>query len=117
MNANTKTMTPQERMRRKIWNILIALLMLPKVTVTSEDNLLNIYIGNSNQFIPDFWLQWCDYDYYRVYIMIVTTGDDNPEKEKRHVGYTICNISSSLVAAGFVGVYQFLFRNRGHNRG
>lgn len=98
-----------------IFNIIKALGSLDKTSISIADanDYSTIYIANLNQYVPDFKLVWCNaHQRYRVYIHVANTTSC----KKEHVGYTICVISGVLTAAGFVGVYQFLLKNRGNNK-
>ena len=98
--------------RIRIANILRSLVNLTKVSFLSTDDNRTIWIRNENVFVPDFVFKWSDgYKHYRVYIYVAST-----EWDKTKSGYTICVISNSLVATGFVMLYQFLHRHRANNK-
>ena len=102
-----------ERIRLRIFNVIKAVSHLPKTNISSENEYKNIYITHEHEFVPDFNLVWCDNKgHYRVYIYVAS---ENTVKQK--AGYNICNISNTLVAAGFVGLYHFLHRHRGNAKG
>ena len=100
----------ENRTKVSIYNVTRVLIDVPKTTVVKDGD--SIYILNEYKFIPDFELVWCNVmEHYRVYIhMGQGVGD------KKKASYTLLVIGSRLAAIGFVGVYQFIFKNRANNK-
>ena len=103
--------TEDEKKRHAIYTALRPLADLPKVSVYKY-NETSIYIESGLIYVPDIDLVWCDVmKHYRVYIY---TGDGEGGKVKTK--YALLTISSRLIAAGFVTLYQFIYKNRANNK-
>lgn len=103
-------MSEEKRKRQAVYNIIRSLGDMPKTTVITDGE--NIYINSEYVYIPDFEVVWCSImKHYRVYICM---GDGHGSKVRSK--YTLFTISGRLAAAGFIGVYQFIFKHRANNK-
>lgn len=111
----TKQITSTERKQRRIYNALRNLMDIPKVTVSSEekdDVIQGIWVKHSQQYVPDFYFQWCPgKEHFRVYIHVAHT-----KYEKTNAGYCICVLQSGLAATGFAAIYNFIHTHRANNK-
>jgi len=104
----TKTETKQKR----IFNILTGLVLLPKVSIERINNLDIFEIKHNQQFVPNFRFEWCSIkEHYRVYIKV-----ESKDTPKVNTSYCIYTISNSLVANGFVTLYNFLHKIRANKK-
>lgn len=103
----------EKKKRLGIFNILKSLDSLPRVTVEKQDEELKVFsIRHEQIYVPDFTFEWYGIKgHYRVYICVAARN-----KEKMKSGYCICVIPSSLAAAGFSFLYQFIYKNRANNK-
>jgi hypothetical protein len=110
----TTLKTQAQVKRAKIFNALNnGLSLLPKTCLKKVDETRVFAIENEQQFVPDFWLEWCETkQQYRVYILVA----DRDRPEKRNAGYTICTIGSVFAAMGFGVLYGFLHKHRANNK-
>lgn len=103
----------ENKKQLQIYNILLGLVDLSKVSVQMENSTLRkIFIHHQQGYVPDFEFEWCsEKKHYRVYICVASR---NKTKEKS--GYCICTIGSKLNASGFNVLYQFLHKHRANNK-
>ena len=108
-------MATQNTKQHRILQVIKALNSIPKVTVTVEeknDEISNIWVSHQQQYVPNFRLQWCPgKEHFRAYIFVAHTQYD-----KQNAGYCICVLGSSLAAAGFVTLYNFIHSHRANNK-
>lgn len=95
-----------------IYRVLKNLTQLQRVEVEQEDGYKRITISHSQQYVPDFVLEWCPLKkHYRVYIHVASVGCG-----KTRAGYCILTVGTSLSAIGFATLYQFLHKHRANNK-
>lgn len=103
--------------QRRIYQTLLSLDLLPKVSVekTYDPNInciTRIQIKHTQEYVPNLLLEWCGAKkHYRVYIHIASI-----QFNKTSAGYCICTVGSSLTASGLVMFYSFLHKNRANNK-
>lgn len=102
----------KQQIQKRIFNVLTALGLFPKVSIVKINDLDIIEIRHNQQFVPDFRFEWCNIkNHYRVYIKVAST-----DYEKTNAGYCICTMKNYLVASGFITLYCFLHNNRANNK-
>lgn len=104
-----------ERKQRRIYNALRNLDVIPKVNVFCEEKdglIQGIWVVHDQQYVPDFYLQWCPgKEHFRVYIHVAST-----KHNKENAGYCICVLQSGLAAIGFATLYNFIHSHRANNK-
>jgi hypothetical protein len=111
----TTIKNPDQAKQHRILNTLKNLMMLPKVSVTSEENkegICRIWLTHPQEYFPTFEMQWCPgKKHYRVYIHVAAIG-----YEKTNAGYSIFSIPNGFAAAAFVTFYGFIHKHRANSK-
>lgn len=113
--AVTIIKNPDQAKQHRIFNTLKNLMALPKVSISSEENVVGIHriwLTHPQEYFPTFELQWSpSKKHYRVYIHVAGTT-----YEKTNAGYSIFNIPNGFAAAAFVMFYGFIHKHRANSK-
>lgn len=105
-------MSTQNQTQNRIFNTIVNLISLPKVSIKRIDEKNVFNIEHDLVFVPNFQFRWCIVkEQYRVYIYIAGSTYD-----KKCAGYPICTIGSGLTATGFCMLYSFLHKHRANSK-
>lgn len=108
----TVVKTPQQQKQNRIYQTLVGLTDLPKVSLRKVEELDVFEICHEQEFVPNFRFVWCTIkEHYRVYIHVA-----DRDCGKMNAGYTICTVGTRYAAMGFGVLYGFLHKHRANNR-